>query len=92
MPHATEKDIQQYLSDGGLKLGNSLEQYLRKKSGLSVFEYMETYHGLQGTDANLKNNDSLNNMGSMGWEMMHVSTSSKYPDLVSIIWKRQKIN
>jgi hypothetical protein len=86
----TEEDLRQYISDGGLKFGNSLSQYLRRNAGLPVFEYMETYHGLQGTDACIRNHAPLNDMGDLGWEMMHVSTTEN-PEIVSIVWKRRKI-
>ena len=87
----TEDDLRQYISEGGLKFGNSLEQYLRRKAGLPVFEYMETYHGLQGTEENLKNNGPLNILGESGWEMMRID-STENSKVVSIIWKRQKID
>ena len=87
----TEKDLQDYLTNSHYKCGNLFNNYLRKTAGIPFFEYTETYHGLQGTEACLKNNGSLNDMGDLGWEMMHVS-DTKYPDVVSIIWKRKKID
>jgi hypothetical protein len=46
---------------------------------------------LAGTGKSLKNLGSLNDMGSLGWEIMFVAQTND-PEIVHIIYKRRKID
>jgi hypothetical protein len=86
----TEEEIQKYLGQGEFKYGNAFVKYIRKSSGLPVFEYSETYFALSGTEQRSLNKNGLNDLGDLGWEIMYVSPT-KDPGVVSLLCKRRKI-
>ena len=86
-----EKEIQQYIADGGIKFGNSFEQCLRKNAGLPTFEYSEAYFALQGTEKRSLNQGSLENLRDLGWEIIYVAPT-KDPGVVSLLCKRREFS
>jgi hypothetical protein len=87
----TEEDMQFYLTDGVRRYGNSFSQFMRRNAGLPTFEYMEVSHALAGTEKSRKNLGSLNDMGSLGWEIMFVAQTND-PETIHIIYKKRKID